>query len=206
MIDASRIYLLTPRLTEAEAFLPRLAEALDAAPVACVRIRMGTDDETALRRAADQVREVAHDRDVAVTLTDHFRLVRPHGLDGVHLENPRFTVREARKALGDDAIVGAFCGASKHAGMVAGEAGADYVALGPVAASALGDGETADEELFQWWAEMIETPIVAEGGVTEEIARRLAPHADFLALDEAVWSAEDGPAASLRRFAALLAG
>ncbi|HIE71875.1 MAG TPA: hypothetical protein EYP98_17775, partial [Planctomycetes bacterium] len=53
------------------------------------------------------------------------------GLDGVHLTDGSRSVRVARKELGPDAIVGAFCGTSRHDGMVAGEAGADYVALGP---------------------------------------------------------------------------
>jgi len=192
------IYLITPPLTDAGPFLPHLAEALDAVDVSCVRLRMAGEDEDTLRRAADQVREVAHERDVAITVTDHFRLVQPLGLDGVHLESPRLTVRDARKALGNDAIVGAFAGVSKHNGMVAAEAGADYVSFGPLAASALGDGEVAEPHLFVWWCEMIQTPVVAEGGLNIDLARALAPSVDFLALDHAVWDHPDGPAKALK--------
>ncbi len=192
------LYLITPPLTKAEPFLPMLAEALDAVEIACVRLRMAGGDEDALRRAADQVREVAHQRDVAVTLTDHFRLVQPLGLDGVHLENPRLTVRDARKALGEDAIVGSFAGTSKHDGMTAAEAGADYVSFGPMTPSALGDGEVADPHLFVWWSEMIQTPVIAEGGVSIEMARALAADVDFLALDQVIWDHPDGPAKALK--------
>ena len=196
--DGPGLYLITPALTDAAPFLPKLAEALDAVDVACVRLRMAGEDEDTLRRAADQVREVCHQRDVAVTLTDHFRLAQPLGFDGVHLENPRLTVRDARKALGEDAIVGAFAGASKHNGMVAAEAGADYVSFGPLVASALGDGEVAEPHLFVWWSEMIQTPVVAEGGVSLSLARALAPSVDFLALDQAIWDHPDGPAMALK--------
>ncbi len=196
--DGPGIYLITPPLEDPAPFLPLLAEALDAVEVACVRLRMAGEDEDTLRRAADQVREVAHARDVAVTLTDHFRLVQPLGVDGVHLENPRLSVRDARKALGDDAIVGAFAGASKHNGMNAAEAGADYVSFGPLTASALGDGEVAEPHLFVWWSEMIETPVVAEGGMNLDLARSLASAVDFLALDQAVWDHPDGPAKALK--------
>ncbi len=41
-------------------------------------------------------------------------------------------MRDVRKALGADRIVGAFAGASRHKGMTLAEAGADYVAFGPV--------------------------------------------------------------------------
>lgn len=199
-----RLYLLTPPLAGPSTFADDLAAALDAAPVACVRLRMARDDEDALRRAADQLREVAHARDVAIVLTDHYRLVRPLGLDGAHLADPRLKVRDARKALGADAIVGAFGGASKHHGMTLAEAGADYVALGPLVDAGLGDGAVADADLFRWWAEMIETPVIAEGGVDETDIEALADIADFFAVDDAVWSDADGPAAAAKRIAALL--
>lgn len=200
-----RLYLVTPPLAEVGPFLPALEAALDGGPVACLRLRMAGEEEDALRRAADMIREAAHARDIALVLTDHYRLAKPLGLDGVHLENPRIAVREARKALGDDMIVGAFCGAARHQGMVAAEAGADYVALGPVTRTALGGGEVAEPDLFAWWAEMIETPVVAEGGVTLENAAALAAHADFLAVSEAVWRHQDGPGAAVAAFAAILA-
>lgn len=196
--ESPGIYLITPPLKDVAPFLPKLAEALDAVEIACVRLRMAGEDEDTLRRAADQVREIAHERDVAITLTDHFRLVQPLGLDGVHLENPRLTVRDARKALGEDAIVGAFAGASKHDGINAAEAGADYVSFGPLATSALGDGEVADPDLFVWWSEMIQTPVVAEGGINLELVRALAPSVDFLALDQSVWDHPGGPAKALK--------
>ncbi len=199
-----RLYLLTPKLTEAAPFADALAAALDAAPAACVRLRMAAEGEDPLRRVADALREIAHARDVAFVLTDHYRLARPLGLDGVHLEDARLTVRDARKELGPDGVVGAFAGASRHQGMVAAEAGADYVSLGPVAATGLGAGEVAEAGLFEWWAEMIETPVVAEGGVTPEIARALAGSADFLAADAAVWDHPDGPAAGAKAMAAAI--
>ncbi len=196
--DGPGIYLITPPIEDPAPFLPKLAEALDAVEVACVRLRMVGEDENTLRRAADQIREVAHERDVAITLTDHFRLVQALGVDGVHLENPRLTVRDARKALGEDAIVGAFAGVSKHDGMNAAEAGADYVSFGPIASSALGDGEVAEPQLLAWWSEMIQTPVVAEGGMSLELARALTPSVDFLALDQAVWDHAEGPAKALK--------
>ena len=106
--------------------------------------------------------------------------------------------RMLRTALGADGIVGAFCGASRHDGMTAGEAGADYVAFGPVGASNLGDGTLAEEELFAWWSEMIEVPVVAEGGLTLDTVKRLAPITDFFGVGEEIWGDED-PAAALAR-------
>ena len=199
--DLPQLYLVTPPSFDLDVFPDLLARALDAVEVACVRLDLATRDQDAIGRGADALREVCHARDIAVVLTDHKLIAQNHGLDGVHFSDGARHVRKARADLGHDAIVGAFCGASRHEGLVAGENGADYVSFGPVGQSGLGDGTVAETELFQWWSEMIEVPVVAEGGLTEVLVRTLAPVADFLAFGEEVWSAED-PVAKLRALAA----
>lgn len=200
MPDAERpqIYLLTPPEFELSAFPARLDEVLDAHVVACLRLSLATRDEDRIARAADAVREVAHAHDVALVIDSHVGLVERLGLDGVHLTDGARSVRKIRKELGADAIVGAFCGASRHDGMNAGEAGADYVAFGPVGQTSLGDGTIAEFDLFEWWSEMIEVPVVAEGALTEEIVTRLAPVTDFFAIGEEIWREDDAVAALAR--------
>jgi thiamine-phosphate pyrophosphorylase len=124
----------------------------------------------------------------------HVLLAGRLGLDGVHLTDAARSVRAVRKDLGGDAIVGCFCGASRHDGMTAGELGADYVAFGPAGLSGLGDGRHAEHELFAWWSEMIEVPVVAEGALDDALVRSLAPVTDFFAFGPEVWTAEDPPA------------
>jgi thiamine-phosphate pyrophosphorylase len=111
----------------------------------------------------------------------------------------------ARKELGEDAIVGAFCGHLRHDGMSAGEAGADYVSFGPVGETTLGDGSRAEAELFQWWSEMIEIPVVAEGGLNADIVRALAPITDFFGIGEEIWRADD-PVTALKNLTDAMAG
>jgi thiamine-phosphate pyrophosphorylase len=133
----------------------------------------------------------------------HFRMAERHGLDGVHLTDGAKTIRDARKLLGTDAIVGTFCGISRHDGMNAGEAGADYVAFGPVGATALGTGLPADRELFAWWSEMIEVPVVAEGGLTDALVLDYAAITDFLGIGQEIWKTAD-PLAALKKLIAPL--
>jgi thiamine-phosphate pyrophosphorylase len=164
--------------------------------VACIRLG-DAGDEATIRASAAALRPICRAQDIPLLLETHFRLARDLRLDGVHLTDGARQVRAARKALGAEATVGAFCGASRHAGMTAGEAGADYVAFGPVGATALGTGELAEPALFAWWAEMIELPVVAEAGLTAAAAARVARDADFLAIGPEIWWAED-PVAALR--------
>lgn len=187
--EQPQLYLLTPPVIELSRFPDQLAAVLDTHDVACVRLALATRDEDRIARAADACRVVTHARDVAIVVSDHTSLAERLGLDGVHLSDAAKSVRTARKSLGPEAIVGSFCGISRHEGMTAGEAGADYIAFGPT--TGLGDEDIADVDLFRWWSEMIEVPVVAEGGLTPETVARLAPFTDFFGFGEEIWSSEN---------------
>ncbi len=201
--EQPQIYLITPSEFELSAFPDLLGRVLDAHEIACIRLDLATRDEDRISRAADACRQVAHARDVALVITDHVVLSERLGLDGIHLSDGARPVRAARKSLGPDAIVGSFCGTSRHDGMTAGEAGADYISFGPVGQSALGDGSVADPELFQWWTEMIELPVVAEGALDISLVETLATSTDFFGIGEEIWRDED-PAGELGRLLAPL--
>ena len=203
--EQPQIYLISPPDFQLSVFPEQLAAVLDAHPVACVRLALASRDEDRVSRAADALREVTIARDVALVIEEHITLAERLGLDGVHLPDSARSVRAARKVLGEDAIVGCYCGASRHAGMTAGEAGADYVSFGPVGASDLGDGTMAEGELFQWWSEMIEVPVVAEGALDVATIRRLAPVTDFFGVGEELWRGDD-PVARLAEFIAAMQG
>ena len=190
MTDAPQLYLMTPAGAQASSLAPMLAEVMDRVAPACLRIRGGAEEDE-LARLADLAREIAHARDVAVVIDDHVRLAQRHGLDGVHLTTGAKQVRYARRELGDDAIVGAFSGASRHDGMSAAESGADYVSFGPVGPTGLGTGEEAPMDIFAWWSEMIEVPIVAEGGLDAVLIGKLAPITDFFAIGPEIWAKDD---------------
>jgi thiamine-phosphate pyrophosphorylase len=202
---SAKLYLIAPSSPPLAAFPDTLAALLDGFEIACVRLGSAGTGEEALSRAADALRPVCHARDVPLVLGDHFRLARRLGLDGVHLSDGARQVRAARKELPRDAIIGAYAHASRHEGITAGEIGADYVSFGPLTPSSLGDGALAPPELFRWWSEMIEVPVVAEGGLTPELAGDLGQAADFLALGDEIWTHPDGAAAALAEFRERLA-
>jgi thiamine-phosphate pyrophosphorylase len=194
--DRPQITLITPPRIDLITFPDALAAVLDRVAVACLRHAATGGDEDQIAREADALREVAHARDVAIVIDRHVVLAERLGLDGVHLLDGTRSIRAARKALGADAIVGAFCGVSRHDGMTAAEMGADYVGFGPVGDTALGTGAQAPRDLFEWWSEMIEVPVIAEGALTPTLIRDLAPVTDFFAFGPEVWGADD-PAAAL---------
>jgi len=198
--EQPQIYLITPPVLEPSTHLDLLRRMLDTHPVACLRIDLATRDPGKLAQATDLYRSVAHERDVAIVVSNDVDLAQRAGLDGVHLTDATKSVRNARKTLGPDAIVGSFCGTSRHHGLEAGEAGADYIAFGPMA----GGAEIADLDMFAWWSEMIELPVVAEGTLDLSMTETLAPVTDFIALREEIWDCPD-PLVSLGAYLERLA-
>ncbi|ADO42821.1 thiamine phosphate synthase [Ketogulonicigenium vulgare] len=203
--DLPQIYLISPPTFDLDVFPDLMARCLDAVETSCVRLSLATRDEDVIQRAADSLRQITHDRDIALVIENHALLVERLGLDGVHLTDGSRSVHKMRRDLGEDAIVGTYCGTSRHDGMTAGDMGADYVSFGPVGQSLLGTGERATLDLFQWWSEMIEVPAVTEGGLDEELIRQLAPYSDFFGFGEEIWATED-PVATYQRLVAATRG
>ncbi len=201
--DKPQLYLITPPVIDLDLFPTTLARVLEAHDVACLRLSLATRDEDVILRTGDALRDIAHAHDVAMVISDHVLMVERLGLDGVHLNDANARIRKLRDELGTDTIIGAFCGTSRHDGMSAGEAGADYVSFGPVGQTALGDGQLVERDVFEWWSEVIELPVVAEGALSVDLVEAFAPITDFFAFGEEIWGAED-PVAALAKLTAPL--
>ena len=201
--DRPQITLITPPVVDLDLFPDQLAAVMDQVPIACLRLSLASRDQDTIARAADACRQVAHGCDVAIVIENHVLFVDRHGLDGVHLTDGARSVRALRKDLGSEAIVGAYCGITRHEGISAGEAGADYVSYGPVGDSPLGKGDKADFDLFDWWSNMIEVPVIAEGALTRDLIEMFGPVTDFFGIGAEIWDAED-PADALKTLLAPL--
>ncbi len=189
--DRPQITLISPPVVDLATFPDQLSRLMDSTEIACLRLSLAARDEDLIARTADALRLVAHARDVAIVIDRHVMLVERLGLDGVHLPDGARSVRKVRKDLGADAIIGSHCGTTRHEGMNAAEAGADYVAFGPIGASPLGDGAQVDFDLFQWWSDVIEVPVIAEGALTADLVARFGPVTDFFGIGDEIWGQDD---------------
>lgn len=203
------LYLVTPpRLAvgglDVPSFSTDLAAALDAAPVACVQLRIkGVPDDT-VRRAADLLRPVAHQREVAFLINDRPDLARETGCDGAHIGQDDIPYADARALLGDEAIIGVTCHDQRDLALTAAEAGADYVAFGAFYPTTTKDRRFAPvPEILEWWQTATVVPCVAIGGITaENCAPLVAAGADFIAVCSYVWDHREGPADAVKTLAA----
>lgn len=201
-LSSCALYVISPATVDREAFPTVLAAALDAGPVAAFQIRLKGIADDEIRRTVDVLRPIAQDRDVAVILNDRPDLAAELGCDGVHIGQDDAAYADARRLVGDDAIVGVTCHDSRHLALEAAEAGADYVAFGAFFPTVTKAAATvASTDLLAWWSETTVVPCVAIGGITPANCPPLiAAGADFLAVSNAVWSDPEGPAAAIRAF------
>jgi thiamine-phosphate pyrophosphorylase len=197
----TRLYLISP-LDVSGSFPDRLARALDARAdhhhrVAAFQFRV--------KDMSEPLQRICAEREVAFIVNDSISLAKRLGADGVHLGQGDGEVSEARKALGKDAQIGVTCHGSKHLGMEAGDAGADYVAFGAFYPTTTKQVEHhAEPEILTWWQSLFEIPCVALGGITpDNLATLVKAGADFIAVSGAVWNGDE--AANVVALAAAIA-
>lgn len=202
----TQLYLITPPRIDT-GFAAVLAEALDAGAVAALQIRLKDHAREDIVRTAPELVRAAQSRGVAAIMNDDPELAAELGCDGVHIGQQDGSVKAARAIMGRDRTVGVTCHDSRHLAMIAGEAGADYVAFGAFYPTGTKDAPTrAEPEILTWWSELFELPCVAIGGITAGNARPLVEAgADFIAVCGGVWAHPEGPAAAVRTFNAICA-
>lgn len=164
-----RLFLLTPGDVASDRLVPALEVALAGGGIAGVLIR--AEPSSALVAACQH-------HGVACFFPD-LNAALEAGADGVLLDG-REDFEDARQKLGAERLLGARCGTSRHAAMVVGEAGADFVAFGAedhVLSKRLVD-------LVSWWNELFVLPVLALGRFDLNAATVLARQgADLIALD-----------------------
>ena len=200
-----QLYLISP-LDVGGSFPERLRKALAAGPVAAFQFRVKDVDPEEAARLAEPLQAICDEFDVAFIVNDDVALAKRLGADGVHLGQGDESLENARAALGKDVQIGITCHDSRHLAMEAGEGGANYVAFGAFFPTETKETRHKPElDLVRWWAEMMELPCVAIGGITPDNCQPLIDAgADFLAVCGAVWNDPGGPAAAVRKFADIM--
>jgi thiamine-phosphate pyrophosphorylase len=200
-----QLYLVSPERIDGD-FAETLKAALDGGPVAAFQLRLKGLDDHRIAAAAEPLQRICEANEVAFIVNDSPALAKRLGADGVHLGQGDGDPREARAMLGPAAQIGITCHDSRHLAMEAGEAGADYVAFGAFFPTTTKETSHRPEpSILGWWSRLFEIPCVAIGGITPANGRVLVEAgADFLAVCNAVWGDERGPAAAVAEFQEIL--
>ncbi len=190
--EPCKLYLISPQQVGG-GFAERLKAATSNEVVAAFQLRVKDVAEDELARLAEPLQRICADAGAAFIVNDSMALAKRLSADGVHLGQQDGDVGEARALLGPGAQIGMTCHDSRHLAIEAGEAGADYVAFGAFHSTTTKPSHYRPHpSILSWWANLFELPCVAIGGITPDNARPLVEAgADFIAVCQAVWAADD---------------
>ncbi len=199
------LYLIAPPLSarNADGFAKVFSEVLATAPVASALVRFAPGVEGEAKAIVAPLLRAAVAADCALLIENDARVAARLGADGVHVAGAGEELKAALESLKPDRIVGAGALRMRDEAMSAGEAGADYVMFGEPCAKAPAMALELLIERVGWWAEIFETPCVAYAGSIEATGLLARAGADFVALDEAIWTAPSPPEAALQAQALL---
>jgi len=200
--ELCRLYLISPPTFDLDDFSSQLSLALKAGDVACLQLRLKGASDGAIRTASSRLIPICKNHGVAFVINDRPDLAADVGADGVHIGVDDVSYTEARRLVGQDAIVGVSCYNSRHLAMVAGENGASYIAFGAFFPTTTKQPRVhAEPELLTWWQTNTTVPCVAIGGVSVQNCGVLVrAGADFLAVISGIWSNPDGPGVAVSIF------
>lgn len=163
-----------------------------------VQLRMKHADGREMLEQANLIRECADELCKLFIVNDRVDVAMACGADGVHLGQTDLPLEDARRLMGDDAIIGVSVDNVEQA-VAAEEGGADYVGVGaifrtatkPDAAQALGLGAIFEIR------NAVDIPVVAIGGINRgNIQDVIRAGADAAAVVSAVVAQDDVRAAA----------
>jgi thiamine-phosphate pyrophosphorylase len=191
-----RLYLVTPVIEDAVAFSGTLRDAMGAADIAAVLLRLKPAGERDLINRIKVLAPLVQSNDTALVVDGHPEVAARAGADGAHLTGlPAFSA--AVEGLKPAKIAG--CGgiSSRDDAMTAGEQGADYVMFGDAAAERRREPLPAIIERIEWWAELFQIPCVGFATNLSEVGPLSVAGADFVAIGDGIWDDPRGAAAAV---------
>jgi thiamine-phosphate pyrophosphorylase len=180
---------------------PRLGAAVAAALTGGARLIQYRDkdgDAAAREALARELLVLCRARGARLIVNDDVALAAKVGADGVHLGQADVPLREARRRLGDAALIGVSCGNRLDRAVAAQEGGASYVAFGRFFPSRTKpEAPPAELALLREARAALRLPLCAIGGITPaNAAAVIGAGADLVAAVDGVFGALDVTAAA----------
>ncbi|RJQ52794.1 MAG: thiamine phosphate synthase [Nitrospiraceae bacterium] len=171
----------------------QIARRALAAGIRTLQMREKRMSKKELFHEALALRSITRKHRVTFIINDYIDIALAVDADGVHLGQEDMPLREARKIMGKEKIIGISTHTLKQA-IEAGQAGADYIGFGPVFATATKDaGAPKGPGRLKEIRRHVRIPIVAIGGITtENVSSVMKAGADGVAVMSAVLKGDIG--------------
>jgi len=193
----SGLYAITDAELRADGIATQVERAITGG-ARVVQYRDKGHDRLRRLREAGEILTICRRHGIPLLINDDVDLALAVQADGVHIGRDDTDLASTRAALGGDAIVGVSCYNRLELAIEARQAGADYVAFGRFFSSQSKPAAVqAHPELLREARAVLDCPLVAIGGITEQNGRPLIEAgADMLAVIRGVFGAANVTAAA----------
>lgn len=150
-----------------------------------------------ISKIAREIKDLAQETKTAFVLNDLVELAKNLDVDGVHLGQEDLSIKDARKILGENKIIGLSTHSVEQA-VEAEKQGANYISIGPMYTTTLKpQANPLALEIITKVKQEIMIPFVAVGGINlESLDIVLAAGAQRVAVCRAIIAAKDVTAAT----------
>lgn len=191
------LYLITDRKAASGPLLDVLEDAL-LGGVRLVQLREKDLSARELLSLSIEMAALAHKCGARLLINDRADIALLSGADGVHLTSKSYSPKEARRLLGDKALIGVSTHCIEEA-LKAEAEGADFVTFGPVfhTPSKAGMGEPLGLTKLREAVQRLSIPVFGLGGINEKNMADVAATGASVAMISAImastqprWAAE----------------
>lgn len=200
-----RLVLVLPEMDDAEAQQAALSDALKGGDVASVILPQYGLDDQAFQKRAERLVPMVQKAGAAALIAGDTRVTGRVKADGLHVTGNAAALAEAVGDFAPKLIVGGGNATERHTALEMGEAQPDYVFFGKLDGDIKPEAHPKNVALAEWWASMIEIPCVVMGGTAlASVVDVAGAGAEFVALRQAVFAAEQGATLAVAEANALL--
>ncbi|MBL1419444.1 MAG: thiamine phosphate synthase [Alphaproteobacteria bacterium] len=189
MMD-SRFYFSSPAQELTDDDIEHVINTISSVDTAAFLISTECIEKNEPRQLKRLVEAVQH-QNIAVIVSKDIATMNILLADGIQIGSEISHFKSVRQALGENFIIGAYIGASKHDAMSFGELNADYVAFGPNYDDQA-EPKTNQNiiDLVIWWQEMFSIPAIAYLDAEQDIKEInfSNEYPEFVALLPNFWS------------------
>ncbi len=195
--DRCRLVLIVPDIADAEEKARIVGDALRGGDVASVIMPQYDLDDTAFQKHAEKLVPVIQAAGAAALIVDNSRVAGRVKADGLHITGNAAALAEAVEKHAPKLIVGGGNAMDRHHALEIGEVQPDYIFFGRLDGDIKPEAHSKNLALGEWWAAMVEIPVLVMGGNDPASALAVAETGvEFVALGRAVF-ADPAQAASV---------
>lgn len=160
--------------------------------VTCLQLREKDLDFEAFFEEALNIKSLCKKYNVPFIINDNVKVAIKCNADGIHIGQHDMSLKDVRKMVGDDMIIGVSAQTVEQA-LEAQNNGADYLGVGAMfSTSTKLDADDVSYDTLKEICEKTSIPVVAIGGINKDNILKLANSGvDGVALVSAIFGAED---------------